>query len=106
VREVPQPTDLTGAGRAISQVLPLVPVDMDLYLFGSVARGDATQASDVDLLLVYPSGKHDLAHEISRAMRELSPEGRLEVISMSHAEAEETDFIAGERAILLTKRGV
>lgn len=35
-------------------------------------------------------------------MRELSPEGRLEVISMSHAEAEETDFIAGEHAILLT----
>jgi hypothetical protein len=43
-----------------------------IYLFGSVARGEAASASDVDLLVEFESSAHIGMFEFSRLRRELS----------------------------------
>jgi predicted nucleotidyltransferase len=43
-----------------------------IYLFGSVARGEAASASDVDLLVEFEPSAHIGLFEFSRLRRELS----------------------------------
>jgi hypothetical protein len=43
-----------------------------IYLFGSVARGEAASTSDVDLLVEFESSAHIGMFEFSRLRRELS----------------------------------
>jgi predicted nucleotidyltransferase len=53
---VPQQLPLTTLARRLATCLEAQGIVVDaLYLFGSQARGEATPASDLDLLLVSPS---------------------------------------------------
>jgi len=59
-----------------------------ILLFGSVARGEAREGSDVDLLLVTPERTHDLQWDVAQdAMELLVREGVL--VSMIVVTAEE-----------------
>ena len=73
---------------------------MSLYLFGSVASG-ANIHKDVDVLLVYPSGHLNHAHDLAEALRQLEVYPPIEVLALSQDEEEEADFVRTQRAVQL-----
>lgn len=64
-----------------------------VVLFGSHARGDIHEASDIDLLLVVP----DLPAHVNawRLAREIAPELPLQLVLVSSEEWEETRDVVG-----------
>lgn len=64
-----------------------------VVLFGSQARGDATDASDLDLLVVVPNPPG--RQEAWRLARQLAPDLPLQLVFLSPEEWEETRDVVG-----------
>jgi predicted nucleotidyltransferase len=77
---------------------PVMPAGMTVYLFGSWLK-DSTVANDVDVLLVYPDGHLNEAHEFAYAIRNISAPEFFDVLALSITEERELAFVESERAI-------
>ena len=76
--ELNQPPTVSDARAAAAAVAEWVPEVVRIGLFGSVARGDASPHSDIDLLVVvedldYPADRPRLAGEVRSAARRATP---------------------------------
>lgn len=76
--ELKQPPTVSDARAAAAAVAERVPEVVRIGLFGSVARGDASPHSDIDLLVVvedldYPADRPRLAGEVRSAARRATP---------------------------------
>lgn len=70
---------------------------MAIFLFGS-SLSDKSSPSDVDVLVVYPDGELERAHNLAEAIRELPAVELFDVLAMSESEERELSFVQGEHA--------
>lgn len=64
-----------GIGEVIARHLAALPTPVAwAFIFGSIARGDDTMASDIDLLVVCDASADELVEPIAEAQRELGRE--------------------------------
>jgi len=68
-----------------------------LHIFGSATKTPGPH-SDTDVLILYPSGHLDEAHQFATALRRLELFPPLDVIALSYEEERELDFIAFVKA--------
>lgn len=75
---------LTEVRRIATEVL--APLEVDLYLFGSRARGDARMASDIDIAL---DPRQELSASVLADLEERFEEStvpvRVQIVDLSHA---------------------
>jgi hypothetical protein len=88
------PTSLLDALR----VWPERQKGITVYIFGLLLR-DSPNASDVDVLLVYPDRNLDVAHALAETIRNLPAKETYDVLALSTTEEGELSFVASERAI-------
>lgn len=65
---------------------------LQLYLFGSALSGVKDQG-DIDVLLLYPVGCLEIAHELAMRLRSLDVMPPVEVVALSGDEVDEKQFI-------------
>ena len=69
-----------------------LPRGLQLYLFGS-SLSKGIEPGDTDVLLVYPVGQLDAAHDLAMRLRSLDVFPPVEVIALSGDEEDETKFV-------------
>ena len=92
-----QPALPSGVSRLVTRLHHRHNADL-IMLFGSYARGKATERSDIDLLVVAPSVAE--ADELKRRRQQLTA-GQFPHIDLVISSREELDQACGERAAFL-----
>ena len=68
-----------------------------MYLFGSSLY--SSSPSDIDVLIVYPTGQLGTAHLAAEGLRRVDSCPRIEVVALSDEEEVELNFIARVKAV-------